>query len=937
MEPFSGYSSNATAQDHKNLTCFLCTRYYTSPRILPCHHVFCLSCIKTLCDKSKITNTTSPIKKKIVCPRCKARLSVPAGGVESFPLDHKTQSLTEQVIQELAQDISRSINNPKEETFSELTKNSPNGRKKLNHDNFRNSHQTASDIENLPSYNRGADSPSPSASLYGDFSKYAKYFNQDSNVDGDYKPTIKADHTRVGYESSTRFRNRRVNSRERQGSEEKEMRRRTWYGSTLQHRRAQSLNRASMFVGVDDKEKKSSENLFKISEDREQTTPGNASSNVPVFSSDLPFNKKPSVESQNKASYAPWYKNNEERFDYSRPKSANTSDFKFEASYGTGEPMSEKTQKRDFTPRSGLGGPTRITLPTHRENLVTDSFLRQKSKEKSPADESGTYVKSRQKTPWMEESNDRKQSPSVGSFTCFPKQSESPERQEPTRTFVGSRHNRFQRLRGVNDQNWKDDKKENEFISQSFGESTRAHRVTSRENLHLDIDNQEPQHKPKEQDSLLSHQDSSPRRSRSRKSHKARCRSVESKYSLNKNDFNSESEFRKHLLNMTMSKEKYQHMMEDFKKGQLINMRSDSIGGCDIDPDDVQSEVKVKMQEDKENVEIDPNKSDDGNKAFQKEVESPKPPKEPLIDENLIITFRTKYSSPLDIKRFPKQETYPEYCEGMLKRWSYQKNDYGIPTSAVFLSSGNLVVAEYGLSYLEFFDAGGHLEHNLTGIKPYGLTKSSLNQNIIVGDRKGKCIRIFDEYGADVSQIDNLGSIEWLAGMATRRDGGLILCDRGRCKILICNSAGEKIKEFGSFGSSAKQLCMADFLAVDSKNRILVADSGNHCVKVFDPDGTYLKVIGSRGSGDGQMEWPKGIAIDKDDNIIVADTLNHRISLYSPDGTFVKHLMTSIPDPYNITCSDGNLGVLHYNLRGMSQYDVYTYWNLVFCSAETCQ
>lgn len=909
MENFSGFTSNTTVQDHKNITCFLCTRYYTSPRILPCHHVFCLSCIKTLCDKSKISSTTSPTKKKLVCPKCKARLSVPVDGVESFPLDHKTQSLKDQVIEELAHNISRSINNPKEEIFSEFSRNSPNDRKKLNHDNLRNSQETA---ENLPSYSRGTESPSSSASLYGDFSKYAKYFSQDSNVDGDYKPTIKADHTRVGYESSTRFRNRRVNSRERQGSEEKEMRRRTWYGSTLQNRRAQSLNRASMFVGVDDKDKKSSENLFKISEDREQTTPGNASPNMPVFSSDIPKNKKSSVESQDKPSYAPWYKNNEERFDYSRPKSANTSDFKFQASYGTGEPLPEKTPKRDYTPRSGLGGPTRMTLPTHRENLVTDSFLRKKSK-----DESEGYVNSSQRKPRMEEYNDKKQSPSVGSFTRSPKQYESSERQEPTRTFVGSRHDRFQKSKGVNAQNWKDDKKECEFTSSSFGESTRAHKVTPRENLNLDIDNQESQHKSKEQDF-------SPRRSRSRKSNKTRCRSVESKYSLNKNDFNSESEFRKHLLNMTMSKEKYQHMMEDFKKGQLINMRSDSIGGCNFDADDVQPEVSVKMQEDKENVETDPNKSDNGNEAFQR-VDPPKTPKEPLIDENLIITFRTKYSSPLDIKRFPKQEVYPEYCEGILKRWSYQKNDYGIPTSAIFLSSGNLVVAEYGLSYLEFFDAGGHLEHNLTGIKPYGLTKSSFNQNIIVGDRKGKCIRIFDEYGADVSQIDNLGSVEWLAGMATRKDGGLILCDRGRCKILICNSAGEKIKEFGSFGSSAKQLCMADFLAVDNKNRILVADSGNHCVKVFDPDGTFLKVIGSRGSGDGQMEWPKGIAVDKDDNIIVADTLNHRISLYSPDGIFVKHLMTSIPDPYNITCSEGILGVLHYNLKGMSQYDVYIY------------
>ncbi|ESO08816.1 hypothetical protein HELRODRAFT_109866 [Helobdella robusta] len=206
----------------------------------------------------------------------------------------------------------------------------------------------------------------------------------------------------------------------------------------------------------------------------------------------------------------------------------------------------------------------------------------------------------------------------------------------------------------------------------------------------------------------------------------------------------------------------------------------------------------------------------------------------------------------------------------MTKCWSCQKNDFGVPTAAAFLKTNSLVVADFGLSCLEFFDSGGHLEHTLTGIKPFGVTSYNDGGSIIVGDRKSKSLRIFDEFGADVSQIDNLGSLEWLSGLAVSRDGNLIMSDRSRCKIIISNIGGEVISEFGSYGSGAKQLCMADFFAVDTKNRIIVCDSGNHCLKIFDSNGNPISTVGSRGNSDG-------------------------------------------------------LSVLHYNLKGMSQYDVYNY------------
>ena len=119
---------------------------------------------------------------------------------------------------------------------------------------------------------------------------------------------------------------------------------------------------------------------------------------------------------------------------------------------------------------------------------------------------------------------------------------------------------------------------------------------------------------------------------------------------------------------------------------------------------------------------------------------------------------------------------------------------------------------------------------------------------------------------------------------------------------------------------------MADFIAVDSKQRVLVADSGNHCIKAFDSNsGAFLAKFGARGVADGCLDWPKGICVDANDNVIVTDMYNNRVSMFSPDGQFVKHLVTDITNPYSVCYgqSISAIGLTQYSLDGGSQYDMY--------------
>ncbi|KAK7087230.1 tripartite motif-containing protein 2-like [Littorina saxatilis] len=58
------------------LTCSLCLEIYTSPKLLPCSHSFCVKCLQDL--------TTHLKSGSFPCPQCREQVTVPQGGVASF-------------------------------------------------------------------------------------------------------------------------------------------------------------------------------------------------------------------------------------------------------------------------------------------------------------------------------------------------------------------------------------------------------------------------------------------------------------------------------------------------------------------------------------------------------------------------------------------------------------------------------------------------------------------------------------------------------------------------------------------------------------------------------------------------------------------------------------------------------------------------------------
>ncbi|XP_070206013.1 uncharacterized protein [Littorina saxatilis] len=60
----------------ESLICSLCLEVFTCPKLLPCHHTFCLTCLKDLTSRQGTASFS--------CPQCRLDVVIPAGGVAAF-------------------------------------------------------------------------------------------------------------------------------------------------------------------------------------------------------------------------------------------------------------------------------------------------------------------------------------------------------------------------------------------------------------------------------------------------------------------------------------------------------------------------------------------------------------------------------------------------------------------------------------------------------------------------------------------------------------------------------------------------------------------------------------------------------------------------------------------------------------------------------------
>ena len=247
------------------------------------------------------------------------------------------------------------------------------------------------------------------------------------------------------------------------------------------------------------------------------------------------------------------------------------------------------------------------------------------------------------------------------------------------------------------------------------------------------------------------------------------------------------------------------------------------------------------------------------------------------------------------------------------------------PTSLAFMSTGHLAVALHGDDIVSIYDDEGKLKQLIDNVTPFSVAVDEKKKLLLVGDRKDSTLKTYNFDGKLVTHFQT-DSISWISGIAVVNDCYVII-DRSSCTAVIVNNEGDLQLEFGhtfdQSGEVIESLTMADYLCVDSQNRILISDSGNHCVKVFDTDGRMLQKISGRGHEDGLCEWPKGVCVDDKDNVYIADNGNGRVSVFDRDGRFISHLL-QCKNPVDIAFLPPNLFALtQFSSNGCSQVSVF--------------
>ncbi|XP_039509937.1 tripartite motif-containing protein 59 [Pimephales promelas] len=69
----------------EDLTCSVCYGLFTDPRVLPCSHTFCKSCLERVMQVSVDVSIWRPLRLPLKCPSCRSVAELPTNGLDALP------------------------------------------------------------------------------------------------------------------------------------------------------------------------------------------------------------------------------------------------------------------------------------------------------------------------------------------------------------------------------------------------------------------------------------------------------------------------------------------------------------------------------------------------------------------------------------------------------------------------------------------------------------------------------------------------------------------------------------------------------------------------------------------------------------------------------------------------------------------------------------
>jgi len=105
--------------------------------------------------------------------------------------------------------------------------------------------------------------------------------------------------------------------------------------------------------------------------------------------------------------------------------------------------------------------------------------------------------------------------------------------------------------------------------------------------------------------------------------------------------------------------------------------------------------------------------------------------------------------------------------------------------------------------------------------------------------------------------------------------------------IYKLNSSGKIIDRWDTiFKNDNNLFSYIDGIGIDKQNRIFVADTGSNRILILDSEGNVLTEFGSKGSGNGQFRGPVDVTVDSKGNVYVLDYGNNCVQKFKPNPNF---------------------------------------------------